>query len=43
MPELMKTRHSKLPINIMFEEFQALEELQKIAQKQGQKEGKLEN
>ena len=33
MPELMKIRHSELPINIMFEEFQALEELQKIAQK----------
>ena len=41
MPELMKTRHSELPINIMFEEFQALEELQKIAQKQGQKRRKI--
>ena len=33
MPELMKTRHLELPINIMFEEFQAPKELQTIAQK----------
>ena len=41
MPELIKTRHSKLPINIMFEEFQAPEELQTIAQKQVQKRRKI--
>ena len=41
MPELIKTRHSELPINIMFEEFQALEELQTIAQKQVQKRRKI--
>ena len=43
MPELMKTRHSERPINVMFEEFQALEELQKIAQNRVKKEEKLEN
>ena len=39
----MKTRHPELSRDTKFQEIQALKDLQIVAQKQGQKEEKVEN